>query len=84
MAEANIAKELASGGAYTAWFIVVFLAGVVGFLFRQIQVLTERLITAYKEDDSKVLENQDTILSMLREHTSVLSTILGILTRPKR
>lgn len=78
MDSAAVARELASGGAYTAWFVVVVLAGVVVYLFREVMKLNRDLISSYKENDNEVLENQDKIIRVLNEHTSILSTLLGL------
>lgn len=79
MEAGDIAKELASGGAYTAWFIAVTLSGVVVLLYREVRRLNKEIVKAYKEDDSEVLANQASIIRTQMEHTTILSTILGIL-----
>ena len=76
---ADVAKELASGGAYTAWFIVVALAGVVAYLYRAVQKAQDRLVEAYKEEDGEVLKSLANVVKTQMEHTVVLTTVLRIL-----
>ena len=79
MDPAKTAQALASGGAYTAWFVTVVLAGVVVYLFKEVKKLNKDLVDAYKENDDEVLNNLEHVSQILNEHTTILSTVLGIL-----
>ena len=76
---AKIAAELASGGAYTAWFIVVALATVVVYLYKEAKKAHDQLIEAYKEEDGQVLTNTTSIIRTQMETTATLSAILRII-----
>lgn len=79
MDAAKTAEALASGGAYTAWFVTVVLAGVVVYLFKAVQKLNKELVDSYKEKDDEVLNGVEHVTQILNEHTTILSTVLGIL-----
>lgn len=76
---AKIAAELASGGAYTAWFIVVALSGVIIYLYKEARKAYDQLIEAYKEEDGQVLTNTTSIIRTQMETTATLSAILRII-----
>lgn len=79
MDASDTATKLASGGAYTAWFIVVALSGVIVFLYREIRKIMDKLVEAYKEEDTDTQKNLANIIKTQIEQTVVLSTILRIL-----
>lgn len=79
MSGAQIAEELASGGAYTAWFIVVALSAVVAFMYREIQKTHDKIIEAYKEEDGRILDSTTGIIKTQMETTATLTAILRIL-----
>jgi len=79
MDPAKTAQALASGGAYTAWFVVVVLAGVVAYLFKEVKALNKELVQAYKEEDDEILKGLASVSATLMEHTNVLAKIVGVL-----
>lgn len=79
MDAAGIAAELSSGGAYTAWFIVVALTGAVVYLYKETRRAHDRLIDSYREDDSEVAGHLSNIVRVQMETTSTLKTVLHIL-----
>lgn len=83
-ATGTVAEQLAQGGAYTAWFVVVVLAGVIVFLFREVKALNKELVQAYKEDDDDVLKNLASVIATQREQTQTLARVVGILEGWKR
>lgn len=67
-----VAAELAKGGAYVAWFIVVVEAGVIGTLFTT-------LIKAYKDDGKEMTTALDLVNKTQIQHTMILNHLLDML-----
>lgn len=69
----EIAAELAKGGAYVAWFIVVVESGVIAFLFKE-------LMKAYKEDsDEELVKALSKINETQIQHTMTMNNLLDML-----
>jgi len=69
----EIAAELAKGGAYVAWFIVVVEAGVIAFLFKE-------LMKAYKEDsDEELVKALSKVNETQIQHTMTMNNLLDML-----
>lgn len=67
----EMAKELSTGGVYTAWLIVVILSGVIVFLFRELQ-------KAIKDDSKEVVNALTKVNETQQANTSTLGMMLSI------
>jgi hypothetical protein len=82
-ATTSIARELATGGAYTAWLVATIIGAVAGFLFRLVMKQNDKLVEAYKEEDNEVIATLASVTKTQQEQTGILSAILNILRSAK-